>query len=152
MENKKISFKDAIDSTPNLKGGFRMGLQALGANSQYIKADNTRMIEGSVDIDQCTLHLYPTAPRWDYAISYAGKVYFVEVHPAATSNVKELIQKNNWLKNWLNREATTLKSLPTNRCTYWIASGKVSILPNSPQSRQLAQSKIKLLSVLSLPQ
>lgn len=147
-----MSFKDAVERTPDVKDGFRMGLQALGTNSQYIKAADTRMIGGSVDIDQCTLKLYPTDPRWDYAIDYAGRVHFVEVHPAATSNVKEMIQKKAWLKDWLNKKAVDLKSLPAVPCVYWVASGKVSILPNSPQRRQLAQSKIKLLSVLSLPQ
>lgn len=59
MENKKKTtvFQLAVESTPDIKIGFRDGLQALGTNAQRITAQNTRKLEGSVDIDACTQSL-----------------------------------------------------------------------------------------------
>lgn len=96
MENKKKTtvFQLAVESTPDIKIGFRDGLQALGTNAQRITAQNTRKLEGSVDIDACTQSLYPNEARWDYAVGYDKKAYFFEVHPADTSNVKEMIKKS----------------------------------------------------------
>lgn len=47
--------------------------------------------------------LYPNASRWDYAIGYDQKAWFVEVHPANTSNVKEMLKKVEWLESRLVR-------------------------------------------------
>lgn len=97
MENKKIipTFKQAVENTQDIKNGFHNGLQALGANAKQVSATDTKKLEGSVDIDACTKELYPQDARWDYAIGYEGKVYFLEIHPANTSNVKEMIKKRN---------------------------------------------------------
>lgn len=153
MENKKIipTFKQAVENTQDIKNGFHNGLQALGANAKQVAATDTKKLEGSVDIDACTKELYPQDARWDYAIGYEGKVYFLEIHPANTSNVKEMIKKAEWLTNWLNQKAPLLKSQAANNNFYWKASGKHNILPNSPQYRRLAQSKIKLISNCKLP-
>lgn len=153
MENKKKKtiFQQAVESTPDIKNGFRDGLQALGTNAQRITAQNTRKLEGSVDIDACTQSLYPNEARWDYAVGYDKKAYFFEVHPADTSNVKEMIKKAEWLNKWLTQKAPSLNSLAANKVLYWIASGRQKILPNSPQHRKLSQSKIQLISNCKLP-
>lgn len=149
--NKTITFKQAVESTPDIKNGFRYGLQALGVNAQRITAQDTRKLEGSVDIDACTQSLYPNEARWDYAVGYDNKVYFFEIHPADTSNVKEMIKKAEWLNKWLTQKAPALNSLAANKLLYWIASGRQKILSNSPQSRKLSQSKIRLISNCKLP-
>lgn len=107
MENN--AFKYAITCTPDIKDGFRDGLQALGSNAKNVTPANSRKIDGSVDIDSCTHDLYPNESRWDYAIGYDGKAYFLEVHPANTSNVKEMVKKADWLKKWLSEKAVELK-------------------------------------------
>lgn len=149
--NKTITFKQAVENTPDIKNGFRYGLQALGVNAQRITAQDTRKLEGSVDIDACTQSLYPNEARWDYAVGYDNKVYFIEIHPADTSNVKEMIKKAEWLNKWLTQKAPALNSLAANKVLYWIASGRQKILSNSPQSRKLSQSKIQLISNCKLP-
>lgn len=153
MGNKEtaMTFKAAVENTPDIKTGFCKGLQALGGNARLIATSDSRMLSGSVDIDQCTKDLYPTAPRWDYAIGYNDSVYFFEIHPASTSNVREVIKKAEWLKEWLDKKAPALKALAANNVYYWIASGKHGILHNSPQYRQLSQSKVKLISNCRLP-
>lgn len=59
MGNKKTTtvFQQAVESTPDINNGFRNGLQALGSNAQRITAQDTRKLEGSVDIDACTQSL-----------------------------------------------------------------------------------------------
>lgn len=77
MENKTIksqtdnAFRKAVENTPEVCGGYRAGLQALKeGESQLIAVNNTRLLEGSVDIDACTLKNHPNEARWDYAIGY----------------------------------------------------------------------------------
>lgn len=67
--------------------------------SAKVKAEDGRKLQGSVDIDACTKGKYPNDARWDYAIGYDGKAMFVEVHPANTSNVREMESKVAILKN-----------------------------------------------------
>lgn len=144
-------FKQAIECTPDVKDGFRDGLQALGSNAKNVMSANSRKIDGSVDIDSCTHGLYPNESRWDYTIGYDGKAYFLEVHPANTSNVKEIVKKADWLKKWLSEKAVELKKIAAKNTFYWVPSGKYSILPSSPQGRQLAQKNIQLIKRLHLP-
>lgn len=154
MDTKKGKinlFKEAIETIPEVKSGFRNGLQALGANAQVVKASDTRKLDGSVDIDACTKALYPRASRWDYAIGYDAKAYFLEVHPANTSNVDEMLKKAEWLTNWLKEKAPALKRMAANNSFYWVPSGKYNILPNSPQSRKLAQKHVLITPIFRLP-
>lgn len=159
MENKstiKINpannpFQNAVEHTPEISAGFRNGLTALGANSEKVTVDDTRKLDGSVDIDACTTKIRPTEPRWDYAIGYESKAYFLEVHPANTSNVQEMINKANWLKQWLNEKAPALKAIAAEDAFYWVPSGKYAIERRSMQYKKLAQSKILLIPRLKLP-
>lgn len=75
---------------------------------------------------------------------------FVEVHPANTSNVDEVVKKKKWLDVWLKTNALDLKAMMAGTGYYWIASGKVAILPNSPQAREIAKNKLVLCKELNL--
>lgn len=148
MANK---FKKAVEAIPDIKDGFRFGVQALGGMSYFVTSSTPRLFDGSVDIDACTKDLYPNDARWDYVIGFNNHAYFLEIHPASTSNVRDMIKKAQWLDNWLNEKAAGLKALVATNVFYWIASGKYSILKNSPQSRMLAQSKIQIISNCRFP-
>ena len=148
MANK---FKKAVEAIPDIKDGFRFGVQALGGMSYLVTSSTPRLFDGSVDIDACTKDLYPDDAGWDYVIGFNNHAYFLEIHPASTSNVRDMIKKAQWLDNWLNEKATGLKALVATNVFYWIASGKYSILKNSPQSRMLAQSKIQIISNCRFP-
>lgn len=104
-------FELAVTNTPDIAGGYKNGLQAFGRNSSFVEVDDIKKLEGSVDIDECTKELYPDEPRWDYALGYDGKAYFIEVHPASTSDVKTVIEKAKWLDGLLNAKAKELKAL-----------------------------------------
>jgi hypothetical protein len=91
MAKQMLTFKRAVEATPDIANGYQIGLGALGQYSNKINAVDTRLFDGSVDIDTCTTINYPNANRWDYALAYNKKVYFVEVHSANTSQVNSFL-------------------------------------------------------------
>ena len=88
-----MSFQAAIDKTPLLKDYLKNGLRALGSNSSKVQPTDTSKCEGSVDIDSAVKSTYPNDSRWDYAVGYNGKTYFIEVHSAKTDEVKSVLKK-----------------------------------------------------------
>jgi hypothetical protein len=145
------TFQTAVLATPEVANCFQAGLQALGKYSQKVIPANVSKCEGSVDIDACTRAIYPTENRWDYALSYDSKVYFVEVHSAETGEVSTVLRKLQWLKDWLNRKAPEINKLKADAPYFWIQSGRFSILKNSSQAKQIAQSGIRPIPRLNLP-
>lgn len=143
-----MSFKTAIESTPLLKDAFKSGLKALGANSSKVKPTDTKKCEGSVDIDTAVRSVYPNDSRWDYAVGYDGVTHFIEVHSAKTDEVKPVLNKLKWLKEFLIEEAPNLNK--ESKRFHWIASSGNHILPNSSQARQLAQAGITIVRQLTL--
>lgn len=135
METKKPPkpttniFKVAVEATPDVSDCFKDGLQALRENSLKIELSNTRSCQGSVDIDNCTnnKNLYINENRWDYVIGYQNQAYFVEVHPASTSDIDKMLKKVKWLQNWLNQHAPEIKKLKAPVQFYWVQSGKFDI-------------------------
>ncbi len=151
-KDSKITFKEAVEQTPDISNAYRTGLQALGSYSDKVSLGDARLCEGSVDIDAATVTIYAQANRWDYCISYKGEAYFVEVHSANTGEVSTVLKKLSWLKKWLHQNAPLIsprraKSNPF----YWIQSNGFHILPNSAQYRQVVQQRIKPISKLHLP-
>lgn len=144
-QTKTNAFKEAVDSIDDLKGGYRPGMQALKkTDSDKISVSESRNLLGSVDIDDCTKPLYPNASRWDYAIGYNQRALFIEVHPADTSNIDEMVKKVEWLKNWLNNKGRSLKNIKRDDYFYWIPSGRCRILKTSPQYKRLAINKLSI--------
>jgi hypothetical protein len=92
--------------------------------------------------------VYPEESRWDYAIGYDGKIYFIEIHSAETSQVTPVLKKYTWLKDFLAAKANGLNK--EDKRFYWIASGRNHILKGSVQERKLAQSGIMLVGQLNL--
>ena len=136
-----MNFEEIVKNTNQISNYYCRGLTALGNNSSRIKPKNTSLIEGSVDIDSATKKYYPDKNRWDYVIGYNGKAYFVEVHPASSSNVKEVKAKFEWLKEWVSTNAPELlvksNGLNSKSC-FWICTNGCSILKISKQYRMAA--------------
>jgi hypothetical protein len=143
-------FRDAVMACDDIAAGYCAGMQALGHNAASISPKDSRLCCGSVDIDKCLLKLDPNGSRWDYAVGYNDEAYFVEVHPAQTSNVDEMLKKLLWLKSWLDNSAVELKKIKAGEY-YWIPSGNCKILDTSNARRKLAQSGIKIVKKLDLP-
>ncbi|QUB64329.1 hypothetical protein J5A54_07600 [Prevotella melaninogenica] len=99
-ENAKCAFQIAVENMPDVKNGFRAGLQAVkNSDRNKVNVTDPRKLQGSLDIDTQVQKKYPQEPRWDYALSYDDKLYFFEVHPASTSEVDAVIKKLIWLKD-----------------------------------------------------
>lgn len=139
-KSESTTFKSIVQAIPAIAGAYREGLQALESkDAGKVKPQNPRKLSGSVYLDKCLKTTNPHDARWDYVIGYREKAYFVEVHPANTSNVDEVVKKKKWLDVWLKTNALDLKAMMAGTSYYWITSGKVAILPNSPQARKIAK-------------
>jgi hypothetical protein len=144
-----MSFRNAVLGTPSIAASYQNGLRALGAYSAKIAPANTRKCEGSVDLDACLRAGDPQGSRWDYAIGYEGLAYFAEVH-SASGQVSKVIDKVNWLRNWLRNDGARLAAIHYPGGNFhWIPIGGVNIL--GKERLRLAQDKIVIKSRLSLP-
>lgn len=135
-------FKEAVESTPDVANGFCPGLQAIEkGDKDAVNVKDVHKVDGSLNIDKETRNLYPKDPRWDYAVGYDEKVYYVEVHPASTSNISEMIKKKTWLLNWLKTKASQIDKLPSGCPKFlWAATeAGVHISSQASYKRKLAQ-------------
>lgn len=145
-DKANCSFRKAIENTPDVQHGYREGLQAIvKADKRAVMVKDARRLDGSLNIDEETKMLYPNESRWDYAVGYDGKVYYVEVHPANTSNIEEMIKKKVWLVNWLKEKAPSLNALKAGSPKFqWAATeSAVHISSQSMYARRLSQQGIE---------
>jgi hypothetical protein len=151
-ESVKCAFQVAVENTVEVKDGFCFGLQAIKhANRSKVSAADTKKLQGSLDIDTQTKSLYPNDTRWDYALSYEDKIYYVEIHPAETTEIDTVVNKIKWLKNWLKTKATEINKLPKAEHPYtWVQSGRYAILPTAKNMMKLSITGIVTTNKLSL--
>lgn len=140
-----MSFADVIQSIPEIAQCLKKGLQALGGNSNKIEVRETRCLTGSVDIDTCLTNRYPNAPRWDYVFGYKDQIYYVEIHPAgSTGEVKTVVAKLMWLKQWRKLAAKNLEDLENQSTYHWVSSGRTtSSVKRGKYLQILAQNGIR---------
>ena len=148
----KCAFQVAVENTEEVKNGFRVGKQAIkNADRNKVDVAESKKLQGSLDIDRQVKTLYPMDPRWDYALSYADKIYYFEIHPAETSEIDKVVSKVKWLKNWLKTKADEINKLPKAEHPYiWIQSGRYAILPTSKDKMKLSVCGIVTTNKLSL--
>lgn len=147
-----MTFKKAVEKTPDVEKGYKRGLDAI--NEVYLEridVSHTKLLNGSVDIDTCTMRLYPCDNRWDYAISYNQKVYFIEFHTTNVIEITTMLNKLKWIKRWLAKRAPDVKRLNVSKPYLWIQSRGVAFLPTSPQYKLIIQNGLKPVSYLKLP-
>ena len=143
-------FQQAVLNTPGLSGGaYCPGLRALTNKHRARVKPGEVQILGSVNIEQALHQCYPNKPIWDYAIGVqkGSKPFaiWVEVHPASTSNVSEVLSKLRWLKEWLNSQALQLLKLtPEQEAYHWVATNGVHIARTTPKAHQLAQAGLTM--------
>lgn len=140
-----MTFCQAVAKAPGLTDACRPGLQALGANSRHVKCENTQDLTGSVDVDSALALAQPQASRWDYGVGIRrqhGEVaLWIEVHPASSNSVEDVLKKLQWLKAWLKSDATDLARMT--KSYHWVATGRVAWSANSPQRRKLAAAGLQ---------
>lgn len=140
----QLTFREAIERTPDVANGFRGGLAAFGQYAGKIRVPDSRLIDGSLDIDASTADKYPQENRWDYALSYHNEVFYIEIHPAISSEVSKMIKKLTWLKGWLTMHAPEIKKLTamSKNPYYWVQSSNCSIPKHTSQYKAAVQHKI----------
>lgn len=66
-----MTFRQALKKTPHLENAWQAGLGAMRAEDRpHIKAEDTRRLRGSADVDKALQQKEPQANRWDFAIGY----------------------------------------------------------------------------------
>lgn len=139
------SLKKAIEKTACVAGQYKTGLHAIQSNMrQKFIVPDVKKIGGSLDIDTSVKTMYPEDHRWDYAVEYDNEVFFIEIHPAITSEITTVLAKLEWLKKWLNEQAPEIKALrPSQKqAYYWVYTNRYAIAPTSSYLKQLATKKI----------
>lgn len=143
-----MTFREAVESCAPIRTFYRSGLRAMGDRRACVSCDNTRSLTGSVDLDHALRRLYPESPRWDYGIGFrpasqSEVAVWVEIHPASSTHVEDVLSKLRWLRAWLAREAPALMAI-TKGGFYWIApAGPIAITADSPQAKRLAANGLK---------
>jgi hypothetical protein len=142
-----------VGATPEIAGGYCHGLRALKGEHRSAMRPKTSQCRwrGSVDLEERLAPRYPGSPQWDYAVGfgYANRpdgVAYVEVHPASSSHVQDVIRKKDWLTSWIRRCAPSLGGLAVGGF-FWVATGSVHIHPGTPQHIRLAQCGITVNKV-----
>ena len=141
-----MTFLKAVNSTSSIRDHLKSGLKALRSSDRNrISCDGLRL-PGSVDIDTALRDLHPNDARWDYAVGVANprqpdSAAWLEVHPASSLHVDEVLAKLRWLKQWLESGAPELDQLPRRFC--WIATGAVSFDRGSRQAKRMAQAGLR---------
>lgn len=131
-----------------LKSGYLDSFEdgKVAVKNEYrekIRAKNPRNLKGSMDIDNACKNREPNSPRWDYLVviwkNNLENLALIEIHGAAKSeNVKEVIQKKEWLIKWLkNAGVDYFKKSFT-----WVATGSISIIPSSRYAKELSRRGI----------
>lgn len=143
-------FATAITRCTALERQLRPGIQALKREDRSrIRLGDARRLQGSVALDDALRASLPNQPRWDYIVGATSaeetheRAHFVEVHPASASEIGAVEAKLRWVKEWVRTQARELDRMP--RVFAWIASGKVSLSPQSPALRRLAMQGCKFV-------
>ena len=149
-----MTFKEAVEAAPQpVNRAYRPGKQALKRHRKHVECADSRRLTGSIFLDAALAQEpgYADKPRWDYGLGYKPKkgpecAVWVEVHAANTKEVSAVLNKLQWLRDWLNSEAEQLKKMTIfakdDFRFVWIASSSVKIPKNSPQFRRLSQKGI----------
>ena len=137
-----ITFRQAVEQTPDLEGAWQPGLQALGNNSRRVAANDPRTIAGSVNVEVCLKTRRQTERQWDYAVGHkpmnrrTDVVYWIEVHPANDREINVMKEKLTSLLEWLRARAPRLNDL--DGAFVWVSSGHTSFTKGAKQVRKLA--------------
>ncbi len=137
-----MRFRKAVEEA-GIGAWYEVGLGALlKRDRDRIRCSDSRKLSGSVSLEDALREVLKGRRLWDYAIGVRidqkdDAAVFVEIHPAASTNVSEVLGKLTTLREWLAREGQALASLRSVQFI-WVASGRVAIPRGSPHARRLA--------------
>ncbi len=121
------TFQVAVDQALG-ENCWKRGISALkGKDKGYVQSGGVNL-QGSVYLDDCLKHKSEESrsSRWDYAIgcTSSGKqvLCLIEIHPF--SKVDEVLDKAEWLREWLKGGGHALDTWANQKCWYWIQTGE----------------------------
>ncbi len=135
----------ALQKHSKLKHCTKNGLGAIkGSDKAKFKLSNTRKPQCSVDIDSCLKSDFPSENRWDYlvVVSDAIEGYFVEVHPAYTSEVLTMIKKKEWLEKEIIEKIFRNIDKNKYKIMWLVTNAGVKILKTSKEYKRLAKENL----------
>ena len=142
-----MSFETAVKATSHLEHFWQTGLGALRAQDRTrIRAEDTRKITGSVDVDTALRDVEPEANRWDFGLAYQHAnrekefVYWIETHTGSDREISVVLRKVEWLRGWFNGDGAELAKFE--REIVWIPSGATSFRRGTKQVKQLADKGV----------
>jgi hypothetical protein len=103
-------------------------------------------LRGSADVDGALQSVEPQANRWDFAIGHQHTnrrgefIYWVETHTGSDNQVKVVLKKLEWLKQWLGGGGQRLAKFDGE--FMWVSSGHTLFTKGSVQVKTLAQKGI----------
>jgi hypothetical protein len=148
-----MTFEEAVSGTPHLEAAYRRGLGALRRRDrEKLGVARGAKVSGSIDLDSSLEETHPQSNRWDYGIAILPakqrqQIIWIEVHPASSNHVSEVLRKLSWLRGWLRSDAPLLNEMTEAERSsprsvrgrfVWVASGGVSLAPSTPQRRAVA--------------
>lgn len=141
-----MTFLEAVKKTTSIEKELKVGLKALKKSDRNRVSCKDPSLRGSVDIDSALRILHPSAARWDYVVGIGrsrqqDSAIWIEVHPASSLHINEVLSKLRWLEQWLDSSALELNQLPRSFC--WIATGTVSFSRASPQAKKIAKAGLR---------
>lgn len=147
-EKKVATLKSICLSNQVLCLWFKDGVKAIkNEHRNKIKVPDTALIRGSIDFDRALEKDYSQDNRWDYGFEYDGNFIFIEFHPAQTSEIECIINKVDFISNWLQKNSPNILKLPKfekgKRQYYWVSTGRNGILPSSRGAKRLAMKNIR---------
>lgn len=140
-----MTFQQAVDKIPQLKGQWQTGLGALRAEDKpHVQPDDPRLLRGSVDVDKAhqKVKKHAQSNRWDFAIGFQHTnrkkefIYWLEIHTGSDSEISVMLRKLEWLRDWLKQEGKALSDFD---CQYvWAPSGATNFTKRARQVKALA--------------
>jgi len=122
-----MAFKATIEANQQTAHCYQKGLKALRSYSNKVKPQHPRNVNGSVNLETCLPEPEHGEGRWDYMVGYNEEAYFIEVHPADSKNVDEVIKKAKWLYQWL-KDNPDIKAIQAENDPFrWVATNGVNI-------------------------
>lgn len=147
-----MTFREAVEAVTELAAAYRPGLQALESHDRRrIMPRNTRKLAGSVYLEQALAPTHPHQTLWDYGVGYRStggeQVVWIEVHPANSAHVDDMLRKLDWLRSWLRSDAPDLAGMTAADGAYiWLATGTVALPATDRRRRLIAQRGLRLVS------
>jgi hypothetical protein len=125
-----------------LEDSVKVGLRALGRNSDRVEVIPPARASESVALDEALRTTAGQEHRWDYGVGLTGSsntsTAWIEIHPASSKDVGVFLNKLQWLKAWLRKNAS--KACLAKASFHWVATAGVSI--DEKRRRRLNQAGV----------